>query len=247
MDQIEILSQFASENPNPVLRVAANGVILYANAACEAILGELSCRVGEQLPPLLAPLISDVSGQEACNETQADLGARAFAFVTNRIKDADYFYIYGHDISRLKEKERELVRLNEQAQAMALHDPLTGLPNRTLLQDRLAQAIAQCARSGKKLALVFIDLDNFKPINDVHGHLAGDRILVEVARCVGGTELACNPLTRPLTLSMGVAIHPDDASLPEGLFQQADAALYQAKALGRNRVVLCGESGEWSR
>src|SRR6266576_1004450 len=94
MDQIEILSQFASENPNPVLRVAPNGVILYANAACEAILGELSCRVGEQLPPFLAPLISDVSGQKACNEIEADFGARAFAFVASLIKDADYLYIY---------------------------------------------------------------------------------------------------------------------------------------------------------
>ena len=50
-------------------------------------------------------------------------------------------------------------------------------------------------------------------------------------------------LTRPLTLSMGVAIYPDGASLPEGLLQQADTALYQAKARGRDSVVLWGESG----
>jgi len=284
MDEIEILSRFAAENPNPVLRVGHNGVILYTNAACDAILGALNCRVGEKLPAFLAPLIADVSGQRACRETQADFGARAFAFVASPIKDADYFYIHGNDITRLKEKERELVRLVEQAQAKALHDPLTGLPNRTLLQDRLVLAIAQCVRSSKKMALVFIDLDNFKPINDAHGHAAGDRILVEVARCVGATvrksdtlarwggdefvlllpglnaaaqaravcervkqlvqsELARNPLTRPLTLSMGVAIYPDGASLPEGLLQQADTALYQAKARGRNSVVLWGESG----
>src|SRR5213592_3337459 len=100
------------------------------------------------------------------------------------IKDADYVYLYGHDITRLKETERELVRLKEQAQAMALHDPLTGMPNRTLLEDRLGQAIAQCGRAGKKLAVVFVDLDNFKPLNDAHGHKFGDQVLVEVARCV---------------------------------------------------------------
>jgi diguanylate cyclase (GGDEF)-like protein len=288
-DQIGMLSRFTSENPNPVLRVAHNGVILYANAACQRIFGELNCRVGGKAPRFLDPVIADVSGEGARSETQVEVGARVFAFVASPIRDADNFsdnfYIYGHDITRLKERERELVRLKEQAQAMALHDPLTGLPNRTLLHDRLAQATAQCVRLSKKLALVFIDLDNFKPINDAHGHQAGDQILIEVAHCVSATirktdtlarwggdelvlllpalnapaqarvvcervkhlvqkELARNPLARPLTLSMGVAIYPDDASLPEVLLQQADAALYQAKARGRNRVVLYRESGE---
>src|SRR5437867_8557660 len=276
--EIETLSRFTSENANPVIRVGHDGVILYANATCQRIFGELDCRVGEKVPRFLAPLIAGVSGKGTHNETQAEFGARTFVFVASLIKDADYFYIYGHDITRLKETERELVRLQEQAQAMALHDPLTGLPNRTLLHDRLAQAIAQCVRLNKKLGLVFIDLDNFKPINDAHGHQVGDQILVEVARRISATvrktdtvarwggdelvlllpglrapsearvvcervkhlaqkELALNPLSHPLTLSMGVAIYPDDASLPEVLFQQADAALYQAKARGRNRAV----------
>jgi diguanylate cyclase (GGDEF)-like protein len=287
-DEFGILSRFTSENLNPVLRVTPHGVILYANAACQMILGELNCRVGEKLPRFLVPLIADVSSQAPRGEAQAELAGRAFAFGASPIKDADSFYIYGHDITRLKETERELVRLKEQAQAMALHDPLTGLPNRTLLQDRLVQAIAHCVRVSKKLALVFIDLDNFKPINDAHGHEAGDRILVEVARRVSATvrksdtvarwggdelvlllpglnapsqalavcerikllvqkELARNPLAGPLTLSMGLAIYPDDASLPEVLLRQADAALYQAKERGRDRVVLYRELEEGRR
>ena len=282
-DQIGILSRFTSENPNPVLRVAHNGVILYANTASQGIFGELNCRVGEQVPRFLDPVIADLSSKGAVSEYNVEVGARTFAFVASPIKDADYFYIYGHDITRLKTAERELVRLKELAEANALHDPLTGLPNRTLFQDRLTQAIAQCVRLSKKLALVFIDLDNFKPVNDAHGHQVGDQILVEVARHLsatvrktdtlarwGGDEwvlllaglnapaqaravcervkhlvqtgLARTRLTRPLTLSMGVAIYPDDASVPEVLVQQADTALYQAKARGGNSVVLFGES-----
>src|SRR2546425_909787 len=287
-DQIGMLSRFTSENPNPVLRVAHNGVILYANAACREIFGESNCRVGEKVPRFLDPVIAGITGKAERSETQVEIGARVFTFVVCPIKDADYFYLYGQDITRLKQTERELVRLKEQAQAMALHDALTGLPNRTLLQDRLVQAIAQSVRLSKKLALAFIDLDNFKPINDAHGHQVGDQILVEVARCVSATvrktdtvarwggdelilllpglnapsqaravcervkhlvqkELARNPLTRLLTLSMGLAIYPDDASLPELLLQQADTALYQAKARGRNMVVLYGESGDGRR
>lgn len=64
----------------------------------------------------------------------------------------------------------------------ALHDALTGLPNRTLFLDRLAQAAAHARRWRTNLAVFFIDLDGFKPINDVHGHECGDHVLVVTAR-----------------------------------------------------------------
>ncbi len=64
----------------------------------------------------------------------------------------------------------------------ALHDPLTGLANRTLLHDRLAGALARSRREDGTTALLFLDLDGFKRINDVHGHAAGDAVLVEIGR-----------------------------------------------------------------
>jgi len=76
--------------------------------------------------------------------------------------------------------ERHQMQL--QVQQLALYDPLTHLANRRLLGDRLGQAIATCRREGSGLAVMFIDLDNFKPVNDNHGHEAGDLLLVEVAR-----------------------------------------------------------------
>ena len=79
------------------------------------------------------------------------------------------------DISQLKENEKQLERL-------AHYDALTGIPNRLLLADRLQQAIAQTRRSGALLAVCYLDLDEFKAVNDGYGHEAGDRLLVEVAR-----------------------------------------------------------------
>lgn len=79
------------------------------------------------------------------------------------------------DITRRKEAEAQI-------RHMALHDNLTGLANRTLLRDRLTQAIEQARRDRNSLALLFIDLDDFKPVNDTHGHEAGDRVLKEVAQ-----------------------------------------------------------------
>lgn len=68
---------------------------------------------------------------------------------------------------------------------LAFYDPLTNLPNRRLLDDRLGQALASSKRSQRYSALMFIDLDNFKPLNDLHGHVVGDLLLVEVARRIG--------------------------------------------------------------
>lgn len=83
-------------------------------------------------------------------------------------------------------------RRNAENEYRAHHDVLTQLPNRTLFGDRLSQAIALCKRNQAQLALLFIDLDNLKTINDVYGHTAGDAVLSEVAKrmhnCVRDTD-----------------------------------------------------------
>ncbi|MDD5272782.1 MAG: diguanylate cyclase [Methylovulum sp.] len=75
----------------------------------------------------------------------------------------------------------EIKKQQEQIEQIAYHDILTDLPNRLLLSDRLAQALAQAKRSGQLLAVCYLDLDGFKPVNDTFGHAAGDILLKEIA------------------------------------------------------------------
>jgi len=84
---------------------------------------------------------------------------------------------------RENEKITRALRESEnQIRQLALHDPLTQLANRRLLTERLGQAMAASKRSGRFGAVMFLDLDNFKPLNDKHGHEAGDLLLIEVAQ-----------------------------------------------------------------
>ena len=85
-----------------------------------------------------------------------------------------YFVISERDIT---EENALSVQLSHQA----LHDPLTGLANRALFDDRLAQAHARAIRLGGQGAVLFLDLDDFKGVNDMHGHFVGDQLLVSIA------------------------------------------------------------------
>lgn len=196
-----------------------------------------------------------------------------------------------HGISRDITQRKEL---QEKIQELAFYDPLTKLANRRLLHDRLGQTISSSKRSQKYAAIIYLDLDNFKPLNDLYGHLAGDFLLVEVAnrlkKCVrevdtvarvGGDEFALiinelnedketsteeafilaqkilSSLSAPYILNMnndatstiehystasiGVIVFKADTENQMSLFAHADAAMYEAKEAGRNRVHFYAE------
>ena len=172
------------------------------------------------------------------------------------------------DISQRKQFEQKL-------QHLAHHDSLTGLSNRVLLLDRLSQAITYANRAGRFVAVLFIDLDRFKNINDSLGHDAGDQVIVEVARRLsqnirdgdtvarlGGDEFVVvlsdiaredevavlaqkilDALFLPMIIqgqelspigSIGISVYPQDGKEGSTLLKNADAAMYQAKGIGRN-------------
>ncbi|MYM84780.1 diguanylate cyclase [Duganella sp. FT50W] len=91
-----------------------------------------------------------------------------------------------HNMLEVRLLYKELAQYSRQQQELALHDPLTGLPNRRLLEDRIATVLQHATRQQNKAAVMYLDLDGFKAINDTHGHACGDEILKQVARRLVG-------------------------------------------------------------
>ncbi|RJG16327.1 bifunctional diguanylate cyclase/phosphodiesterase [Massilia cavernae] len=172
------------------------------------------------------------------------------------------------DITAVKETQEKLDHL-------AHHDALTTLPNRLLFHDRLQHALLRAARDSEQLAVLFIDLDRFKNVNDTLGHHVGDELLKQVARALserlrdgdtlarlggdefivllenvdgafGAGQVAEKLMTmfeQPfivsdyelfVTSSVGISLYPNDATDLNMLIRNADVAMYQAKARGRN-------------
>lgn len=126
----------------------------------------------------------------------------------------------------------------EQIKHLAFYDPLTGLPNRRLLLDRLQLAITASARNGRHAALMFIDLDNFKNINDLHGHQAGDQLLNEVAKRLDQVVRGSDTVARLggdefVILLEGLESQPEDAAAQaEVVAKKILAALARAYEIG---------------
>lgn len=119
-------------------------------------------------------------------DNQGDDGATQHLQVTLAPRKTHAGHINGlfmvvDDVSELVRAQNAVIASAKQLQHLSQHDPLTGLPNRALFQESLQQALATARRQLTRLALVFIDLDKFKPVNDRLGHQMGDRVLQETA------------------------------------------------------------------
>ena len=153
-----------------------------------------------------------------------------------RLEDGGDVYAYLYVIDIDERKRRELY-LADQAQ----RDALTGLLNRQTASRQLPEAFASTVKEGRTGAFVIVDLDDFKLVNDLHGHLCGDRVLSGIARrvralCDDRWETDAAPgKAIALTVSAGIAMVPEHGTQFTAVYERADAALYQAKAEGKAR------------
>ena len=113
----------------------------------------------------------------------------SISVIRNSLGGIDHFVAVFSDITLRKTHEQALKRI-------AYFDELTGLPNRTLLSDRMSQGIAQTQRSGKTMAVCFLDLDGFKQVNDTFGHEMGDKLLIEVTKRISSCLRKIDTLSR---------------------------------------------------
>ncbi|GAB3550152.1 hypothetical protein GCM10027343_32870 [Noviherbaspirillum agri] len=264
-----------------------NGNVILANKVLERISdAALSPMVGHNIAELYAPDIaaeirsSDLDAlkiggplhleQEMRHRDGIQRTYHTIKFPVSYLNTADPFGICSFSVDITEQKKAE-----QQVLHAARHDPLTGLPNRALVYELGEHLIASEKRGKHKIAVLFFDLDRFKPINDTYGHETGDLMLKEVARRLetsvrssdlvgrlGGDEFIAlltnvqeeqdiaraakhllerlsepyhvNGLELRTSPSIGISVFPTDGSSVDVLIRHADAAMYHAKANGRN-------------
>jgi len=193
MQSLEMSSAVFEHTMDGVLITNADNRIVHVNDSFENITGYKEDEVLGKDPKLLKSGIHDKHFYKRMWDqlTQTDAWQGE---ITNRKKNGE-IYIEWLSVNAIRNNKGEIEnfigifsdvthqRKDAQEQAyLATHDPLTGLSNRLLLNDRLEHAINHANRFNKCIAVIFCDLDNFKPINDLYGHSAGDRILTGVAK-----------------------------------------------------------------
>jgi diguanylate cyclase (GGDEF)-like protein len=290
----QLITERAISVPRPAVRDRANLTLLTGPSAGEVFtLGAAETIIGRDEDAQLRPVDAAISRRHArivCLESGEyvleDLDSTNGTFVgsepvTRRtLRSGEQVQLGPNVLYRFALTDEVEERLQRQLFESSIRDPLTLAYNRKYLTERLAAEVAHAHRHGTKLALLMLDLDDFKATNDRHGHLAGDAVLRHVSEAVAGlirledvfaryggeefvvltrgdgvqnaaqlaerlrrriaeVSVAFEATVITVTVSIGVA-ELDELAKEAGstdLIERADARLYRAKHLGRNRVA----------
>jgi len=221
-------------------------------------------------------LVSFISPVLTGSQSSSLLGF--FGFTSTLIVISNF--ITRRDLDQIDRQTGHLIENETLLRELSVRDPLTGLFNRRYMEEILALEIIRAMRKEYPIGIIMVDIDHFKRINDIHGHAAGDAVLVQAANflrnCVRASDAACryggeefvfvlpeasqkitqmraehmreemrnlhisfqDQILEAVTLSIGVAVFPANGSTGDAILKAADAALYQAKDAGRDRVIL---------
>lgn len=201
------LSRAVESSPNPILITDASGIIEYINKKCEQVSGFIAAEVlGKKLEQFMSYNLSNRKFDEIWSTvaTQGEWHGE----LKNRKKDGSYFWlkvylaaVFGDDQTVtnyvvIYEDITDSRRLAEKLSYQATHDDLTGLINRVEFENRLNVLVEDARSSGSKHALCFLDLDQFKVINDTCGHIAGDELLRQLGKLLAGSTRKSDTLAR---------------------------------------------------
>lgn len=261
------LASFAELSPNPIIELDFSGKITYLNPAANLNFENL-LNLTIKHPLLLGLNLNYQDQQGKLLTREVEIAEKIFEEYVHYLSENNRIRIYIYDITQRKQAEQML-------RYQALHDSLTGLPNRDFFYQKLVSLIDEYSENKKQIAVLFIDLDRFKNINDNLSHHIGDQLLQNLAYRLlsylsndcffsrwGGDEFTLivsniekieelgkisktilDSLKEPfyidnhtlyITASIGISIYPEDGKDEETLIKNADAALYRAKAQGRN-------------
>jgi len=232
--------------------VGRNGAVAYCNPGMERLFGctpedtpslaSLADRIfpeAEERRAFVASLEADMAEENPPERVFSFVhksGARRWCRLKVSPMGGQRLVLNAQDLTEIKMSE-------ERVRHMALHDHLTGLPNRQLFLDRLDQALRRAKRAGSHVALVYIDLDHFKSLNDAYGHAHGDRVLVETAlrlrACVRESDTVARLGGDEFVVVLPDLMHADD-SLP--VAEKIQQTLYDPEA-GGGRLFLGASVG----
>ena len=177
--EARLLARFPSENPDPVLRMDRNGRILYHNPASRILLDHWGLGEGERLPAEWLAVMQHCLQQNQVESHDIHIGDEHYELRFTPVASEDYVNLYARNITEIR---RAQAHLSYQAR----HDPLTGLYNRFAFEQFLDEALLHAQASDDGSLLLYIDLDQFKIVNDTSGHVAGDELLRQLGELFSG-------------------------------------------------------------
>jgi len=236
--EIRRLANFPQQNPNPIMESDGGGTIRYVNPAAKRLGEHLSVDPTVLLPEDHTELVTtSLSGSCRNNRVEVQVRDHVLIWTYHPVKRANLVHLYGIDVTQRRNAEARLA-------FDALHDTETGLPNRVLFKELLDRAIARGLRDPQLVdAVVLLDLDRFKIINESLGHAPGNELLVSVARRLQKHIASDAALSRFGGDEFAILVESFDKAAPVKMAEQVQEALTDPFSVDGEEIYVTASIG----